>query len=116
MCIRDRSGPSHGEKHTVSAENGLSIGNLYDHAATLAEKHYLCLDADLHMMDDHGYFQVVVRFEGNLQLKESDPSFPARLAVVSPPKEVTTRKARMRAYTAAKLAGESKYHCRLLTH
>ena len=103
--------PLQGEKYTVSAEDGLSIGDLYDCAVKVAEKRYLCPDADMHMMDDEGFLcPATIKFEGRRQLKESDPAFLLHSAPLPPPPphEVAIRVSRMQAYTAGKLAGTVK--------
>jgi hypothetical protein len=66
------------EPTTVAAEDGLTIGHLYDEAKKIIEVHRYCPFASFRMLDDFGFVQAKVTFQGSVILEEDDPVWKER--------------------------------------
>ena len=68
------------EPLTVSSQSGLTIGDLYECAEKLIEKHRYCVNAHSGQLDDDGLVRMDIGFNGTMVLQGNDPAFVAARA------------------------------------
>lgn len=94
---------------TITSEQGLTIGDLYDCTKKLMEEHRWYPNAPVTSLDDNGVVDVGVSFSGALVLQPGDPALQRALQAEAKQKRDVqrhkVRSAKLKVYTTAKQDG-----------